>query len=244
METEQSSANQNPTRSEVQPQQTGSNQKLFVAVVISVLLTVITSSTAVYFWQKSLNKEKISSMEQKISSLEKQVSTMRKEEVVPQPIDSSPSVVLSPEQLQNNQKPPQTPTLSPVNGAKLSEIKYTLPDGWEAKIRPDQNDLFLSPKEEGGFLAIKVYASDGKTGRREYYCQLSGFCIDSSYFTPMQLGNISGYKANALDNSGGGPEYFGAKGDKFYIISSFSPSYPPNNFFDKTFQQVLDSLIF
>ncbi len=229
MEINQSLTNQSLTGPKVQPQQAGPNQKLFVAVAISVLLTAILIGSAVYFWQKSVKEKTISSLEQKIALLEKQVSTMQKEVAVLPLVDSSPSPI---------------PTPLSVNGAKLSEIKYALPDGWEAKIRTDQDDLYLSPKGGGGYLAIKVYPYDGKTGRREYYCQVSGFCIESSYFTPTRLGNISGYRANALDNSGGGPEYFGAKGDKFYIISSFSPSYPPNNFFDKTFQQVLDSLIF
>lgn len=163
----------------------------------------------------------------------------------PKPVTSSPLGTLPPEPLRKDQESPQSPTSPPISGADLSEIEYTLPDGWNATIRSGKDDLFLSPKEEGGFLAIKVYSYDGKIGRREYYCQVAGFCIDEvTYFTPIQLGNVSGYKANALDNSGGGSEYFGAKGDKFYIISSFSPSYPADNYFDKTYQQVLDSLVF
>ncbi|PJE68921.1 hypothetical protein COU96_02590 [Candidatus Shapirobacteria bacterium CG10_big_fil_rev_8_21_14_0_10_38_14] len=232
MENTQSPPNQNLTETAVQRQTSSNNSRLLVTVVISILLTASVAGSIVYFWQKSASEKTIDNLEQKISSLEEQISEMKKEEGVSKPVDSSPVAT-------------QAPTLSPVpQGTKLSEIKYTLPEGWEAKMRSDQNDLFLSPKEEGGFLAIKVYPYDGKTGRREYYCQLTKFCIDATYFTPVQTGNISGYKANALDNSGGGPEYFGAKGDKFYVISSFSPSYPPDNYFDRTFQQVIDSLVF
>ncbi|MFH2019651.1 MAG: hypothetical protein ABII80_03505 [bacterium] len=153
------------------------------------------------------------------------------------------SPVPSPSMLDGQEQTP-TPTASPTKGASLSEIKYTLPDGWVAEIRSEMNDLYLSPSEEGGYLAIKVYSYAGNTGRREYYCQITNYCIDATYFTATKIGNITGYKASALDNSGGGAEYFGEKGDKFYIISSFSPSSPSVNFFDTTYQLVLDSLVF
>jgi len=39
-----------------------------------------------------------------------------------------------------------------------------------------------------------------------------------------------------------GPEYFGAKGNKFYIISSYNP--PSPNEFEKGYKQVMSSLIF
>jgi len=162
---------------------------------------------------------------------------------LPQPTVSSPSPVSS-LTTQDDQERTQTPTPLLTRGANLSEIEYTLPDGWVAEIRSEQNDLFLSPEEEGGYLAIKVYSYDGKTGRKAYYCQITNYCIEATYFTEMKIGNIPGYKANALDNSGGGSEYFGVKGGKFYIISSFSPSYPPSNFFDKSYQDALGSLVF
>jgi len=92
METNQSSTNQNLAGAEVQPRQANSNNRLFVGIIISVLLTAITSSTAVYFWQKSTNEEEISSMEQKIASLEKQVSTMKEIKTPPQqPSSPAPS---------------------------------------------------------------------------------------------------------------------------------------------------------
>lgn len=128
-----------------------------------------------------------------------------------------------------------------VQGADLKEIKYTLPSNWTGEIR--DNNLVLNANG-GGYLAIKVYSNKPSEGRREYYCELTKYCTSSSTFSPMQIGNISGYKAEKLDNSGGGTEYFGAKGDKFYIISSFSPSYPTPNEFDKTYLSVLSSLVF
>jgi len=128
------------------------------------------------------------------------------------------------------------------NGARLEEIKYTLPQGWKAKT--DNNRLYLSPIDEGGFLAIQVVNYPGNIGRREYYCQITKYCLDRTYFTEMNIGNIAGYKASGLDNSGGGEDYFGTKGDKFYIIGSFSPSSPSPNEFDKNYQEVLRSLIF
>jgi len=53
---------------------------------------------------------------------------------------------------------------------------------------------------------------------------------------------FKGKLINALDNSGGGIEYFGSKGNKFYIIGSYSP--PSPNEFENNYKQVLNSLIF
>lgn len=72
---------------EIQPPQiSSSNNKLFVIVVTSVLLTSIIVGLAVYLWQKSANEKAISSLEQKIFSLEEQISTMKEAEIEPQPI--------------------------------------------------------------------------------------------------------------------------------------------------------------
>ena len=135
-----------------------------------------------------------------------------------------------------------TPTKSiQVNGASLKDIKYQLPQGWEVKLNNDS--LFISPINGGGYLSIRVYDYPDNLGRREYYCQVSKVCIEgTTYFTEMNLGNISGYMARALDNSGGGSEYFGAKGNKFYIISSYNP--PSPNEFEKNYKNVLNSLVF
>ena len=246
MKITQSFSNQSLAKTAVKQQVDSSRGKLLIAITISVLLTLVVVGSIIYFWQKSANEKAISSLEQRTSFLEKQFSTMKNVGVTPRLITGSPSVTPSPKLPPKNQEFSPTPAHLSTSRLSPSKIKYTLPDGWEAKIRPDLNDLFLTPKEEGGFLAIKVYPYDVNIGRRKYYCQVTGFCIDGiTYFTPMQIGNISGYEAAALDNSGGGGEYFGAKADKFYIISRFSPCYPPSsNYFDKTLQQVLDSLVF
>ena len=137
-----------------------------------------------------------------------------------------------------------TPIKTPqANGAILKEIRYTLPNGWTSKLYKDGIDresLMISP-ENGGYISILEYTYPGNIGRREYYCQIWKVCIDSTYFTETQIGNISGYHAYSLDNSGGG-ELFGAKGNKFYVISVFNP--PSPNEFEKNYQKVLDSLIF
>ena len=128
-----------------------------------------------------------------------------------------------------------------TNGVELKDIKYSLPLGWESKL--STGGLSLSPIKGGGYLSVKMYDYSGTTGRREYYCQVSKVCIEgTSYFTEMNIGNISGYVANALDNSGGGIEYFGAKGNKFYIISSYNP--PSPNDFEQNYKKVLSSLVF
>jgi len=136
---------------------------------------------------------------------------------------------------------PSPTTSTQINGADLKNIKYKLSQGWEAKLNNDS--LFISPVNGGGYLSIRVYDYPGNVGRREYYCQVSKVCIEgTSYFTEINIGNISGYIANALDNSGGGPEYFGAKGSKFYIISSYNP--PSPNEFEQNYKSVLSSLVF
>jgi hypothetical protein len=130
-------------------------------------------------------------------------------------------------------------------GAKLENIEYNLPADWQATINTDalgKKQLVLSPEQDGGFLAVKVYDYD-HTGRRTTYCSITNYCIQgTTEFTPMSIGNISGYQARGLDNSGGGEEYFTAKGNKFYIISTYSPPGPNN--FDNNYTSVLDSLEF
>lgn len=126
-----------------------------------------------------------------------------------------------------------------TNGAGLKDIKYEIPSHWEADLNDER--LFLSPGN-GGYLSVQVYDYPENIGRRTYYCQVRDVCIEKSYFTETNIGNISGYIANGLDNSGGGLEYFGAKGNKFYIISSYNP--PSPNDFENHYKNVLDSLIF
>ncbi|MDP1722211.1 MAG: hypothetical protein Q8L37_03300 [Candidatus Gottesmanbacteria bacterium] len=126
------------------------------------------------------------------------------------------------------------------NGVDLKGIRYTLPTGWGATLNAD--NLHLAPKSGGGYLYIEVFNYPGTTGRRDYYCQLRKYCIPETEFTETTIGNISGYRATRLDNSGGGEEYFGAKGNKFYIIGTYSP--PSPNDFDNNYKSVLSSLIF
>lgn len=130
-------------------------------------------------------------------------------------------------------------TTPQINGVDLKEIKYTLPASWKTELY--ENTLLLSA-ETGGYLAISVYDYSSNIGRRAYYCQVRDVCIDTSIFTETKIGNISGYSAEGIDNSGGGIEYFGTKGNKFYVISSYSP--PSSSDFDSNYQSVLNSLIF
>lgn len=133
------------------------------------------------------------------------------------------------------------PTVQPKqNGAELNDIQYSLPQDWNAEIR--DGGLFVSPVKDGGYFFIKVYDYSENVGRREYYCQLVGYCIKETYFIETKIGNTFGYIANALGNSGGGPDLFSMKGNKFYIINSYSP--PPPNEFVKNSRQFLNSLIF
>ena len=154
--------------------------------------------------------------------------------------DSRNIIIETPTPTHEAEAPIEETSVLEENGAGLSEIQFSLPSGWESDLR--QDGLFISPIEDGGYLFLKVYDYTGDSGRRAYYCELTDYCEEGTYFTAMDIGNIPGYVANALDNSGGGEEYFGAKGNKFYIISSYSPP-PPNNF-DKGYKDVLDSLVF
>ena len=141
---------------------------------------------------------------------------------------------------------PTATATSLQNGASLQDIKYTLPQGWKAEIRKgganNEEGLSITPLSGGGYFWIIAYDYPGDLGRKEYYCKISKVCIKETYFTEMSIGNISGYMASALDNSGGGFEYFGSKGNKFYIISSYNP--PSPNEFEKDYKKVLDSLVF
>jgi hypothetical protein len=91
-------SNQNLAGAEGQTRQANAkDNKLFVVVTVSVLLTATIVGSAVYFWQKSVNDEVISSLEQKVASLEEQISTM--ENVATQPskrsISPPPSIAKS-----------------------------------------------------------------------------------------------------------------------------------------------------
>lgn len=194
-----------------------------------VLITLLVSAVLFGFGGYYFGKNSLGSSQK--------VSNVQQNEMTPNP-SSSALVEVSPT-LTPQTSP--TPATTVINGVDPKNIKVTLPEGWETKL--NTNSLLISPKTGGGYLSIKAYTYPTTIGRREYYCQVSKVCIEgTSYFTEMNIGNISGYTANALDNSGGGTEYFGAKGNKFYIISSYNP--PSPNEFEKSYKQVLNSLVF
>lgn len=147
----------------------------------------------------------------------------------PSPItDLSPSPFSSPTTVSK-----ALPTIS------LSSIKYTLTGTWQADVKTDS--LFLAPPS-GGYLNITSRPYSPATGRRASFCQLYPVCIPETTFTPQKIGNLSGYRVSALDNSGGGDVYIAAKGEQLFVISTYLPP-PPNEFAD-TYQAVLDSLLF
>lgn len=209
----------------------------FYFMVLGVLL--IASILALYrFYNNKSTSERNLLLKDQTKKLEKTKAEIR----------LSPENLISPTRVQKlTPTIYQLPTETRTKGAELKEIKYSLPEGWKAEINRSSNgeeSLWFSPINQGGHLIIKVYSYDMKTDIKKYYCQLTNYCIEETYFIPMMIGNISGYEANALDNSGGGFDYFGVKDDKFYIINRLSPSYPPINFFDQTYKQVLNSLVF
>lgn len=159
-----------------------------------------------------------------------------------------------PQQTTQPSPTPVTTSTQPVaqppaqNGADLENIKYTLPSGWKTEITNDSltgRSLRISPKTGSGLLVIHTYNYPNNIGRREYYCKVTNFCIEgTTYYTQMQIGNISGYEAQALDNSGGGSEYFGAKGNKFYILSKIRDITSETDEFNTHLREVLNSLVF
>lgn len=218
-----SSINTTPVNQPSLPQQTKTN------VMMPVLVTLLVSAVFFGFGGYYFGKNSLSSSQK--------VVDVQQNEIPPSP-SSSPLGEVSPTPIPQTSPGTNTNT---VNGVDLKNIKVKLPEGWKTKLNTDS--LFISPETGGGFLSIKAYDYPTTIGSREYYCQVTKVCIEgTSYFTEMSIGNISGYTANALDNSGGGTEYFGAKGNKFYIISSYNP--PSPNEFEKSYKRVLDSLVF
>lgn len=205
-----------------------------IFILIGIVILVAVGGGAYYFEKSQISKPQPQN-QTVISQTSQSTSTPN---IIPNAISEPTSQVTINTPVPTNSMQAQ--------GADLKNIKYILPQNWAAEIRKDAlsaEGLSLAPKTGGGYFWIQVYDYPGTSGRREYYCQVSKVCIEGrSYFTETNIGNISGYTANGIDNSGSGTEYFGAKGNKFYIISTFSP--PPPNDFDKNRKNVLDSLIF
>jgi len=197
-------------------------------IVLLIILFLFASGIAIYaVYQNNQLKKQIAQLQD--------YSQQKPSKASPKP--ETPSVT-------QTFPPSNSPSQTTIEGAILEEIKYSLPVSWKAEINESQNkkQLFMSPKEKGGYLAINVYDYQNE-GKRTTFCNLTNYCIDNvTNFTETSIGNISGYKATPLDNSGGGIAYFGAKGNKFYIINIFSPPAPNN--FGSEFQKVLDSLRF
>lgn len=197
------------------------NQRGFAPVLLLVLL-VIVAGAAYYLGTKNTKRD-----------------TQTTEVLTSSPVVTAevhPTIAPT----SSEKMPTKTTTMPTANGAPLENIKYTLPSTWTSKL--ENGGLTLSANG-GGYFHIRTYTYPGTMGRREFYCSLSSVCIEgTSYFNPMMIGNIDGYSANALDNSGSGIEYFGAKGNVFYVISSYGPPSPSE--FENTYRDVMNSLVF
>ena len=162
--------------------------------------------------------------------------------------DPSPIIQEMPDKQPENPKtdePVEEPApIAEVEGRALADVKYTLPNSWKVEFRGDESSpeaIMFSAKTGGGYFFLTSVKYD-MSGRRAFFCKIKAVCIDATYFDPVKIGNIEGYKANAIDNSGGGAIYFGSKGTKFYIIDSFNP--PSPNDFEKHRDAFLNSLEF
>lgn len=184
METNQSSINQNLTGSEDRLKQTGQNQKLFVAVVISILLIAILTGAAVYFWQKSKKEKMVNGLEQKIAPLEKQISTMGKDKALPQL------------------------TVSPVadwetytNASAGYTISY--PKGWTLEENVDPNEpgmIIISPPTatednmyEGSIIVLPNYLTTQSSNIKDVARLIQETARDVEEYSPGEYRKINQY---------------------------------------------------
>lgn len=202
---------------------------VLVPIALTFLITAIIFGIGGYF----LGKDSLSPNDKLTPEIQQEVgfisspspSSLQMADLTPSPI--AQDVVLPPTIVET--------------GADLERIKFSLPEGWKSEIV--ENILYISPISGGGVLSVKVYEYPSDTGRREFFCEVTQMCIQgTTNFTELPIGNISGYMASPVDNSGGGAEYFGAKGNTFYTISSFNP--PSPNEFEKNYKVVLSSFVF
>lgn len=136
------------------------------------------------------------------------------------------------------------PAIDQTPGADARNIKYALPSGW--KVSPSDEALSISSPDGEGTISIGVFNYPGMTGRREYFCQVTNLCVEGkTQFTPTTIGNISGYIASPVDNSGGGgTAYFGSKGNKMYVINIYNYSSTTPNEFTQHYKELINSLVF
>lgn len=116
---------------ETLPQQIdSSNNKMFVIVAASVLLTSAITGFAVYSWQKSANEKAINILEQQIISLKEQISTIKDVNTTPQPTSA--------------------PALTPLpTGSSIINWKTYINEAYGYQISYPKNWYLNSPNQKG-----------------------------------------------------------------------------------------------
>lgn len=79
---DKTSAHQNHRETTVPQKIIPSNNKLLVAVVISVLVTAVTSGLTVYFWQKAVHEKDVQKLNKKNTSLRSKISLKGEENAI------------------------------------------------------------------------------------------------------------------------------------------------------------------
>lgn len=122
----------------------------------------------------------------------------------------------------------------------LTNLSFVLPPNWTYTNINGVVNIF--PKNGGGYINIKSYYINNQD-IKEFYCLKTNVCINNTtYFTPFKIGNIMGNQANAIDNSGGGIDYFVVNKNTFYLVNTYNP--PSPNDFEKDFEFILNSILF
>lgn len=131
--------------------------------------------------------------------------------------------------------------------ANLMGVKAALPENWSMEVveNTQGTTLMISPDNAGGFIAIRAHDYVDTGNMQAYYCSIHEVCIPAmTEFIETPIGNIVGYKATPVDNSGGGRELFGVKDGKMYTLSVSTPSVPEITEFEMHSAEVLESLVF
>lgn len=200
------------------------------ALIGVVILLLLLNLIHLYFYQQL--KHANSTLQQKVNDQSIKINTLMN-------ATDKPLMTLAPQQTNTIVSTTQTP-FNPVK-IDTGTIQYELPEGWN--VSKDNGDLHFTRASGGGYIYITAYTYNG-TGRREFYCNIMKTCIPQTAFTATSIGNISGYMASGLDNSGGGNDYFGAKSNSFYIITSYNPDNGTPNSFMESRIKLFRSLIF
>lgn len=122
----------------------------------------------------------------------------------------------------------------------LTNLSFVLPANWTYTNIDGVVNIY--PKNGGGYINIKSHYINNQDPK-DFYCLKTNVCIkNTTYFTPFKIGNIMGSQANAIDNSGGGIDYFVVNKNTFYLVNTYNP--PSPNDFEKDYEFILNSILF